>query len=145
VARSAKGIIRGAQLARPSSERLPTAHQVILAVAAQAGLTVRVSIKWISLAFIAWQLSPAALVLANQVDTFDVVVRVLFAETTGLTITLFGVLAAGGVTWGFIERGVRRKTVARLHPRNKKLERERDPDRSSSRLSEGGDTNPDDV
>lgn len=55
---------------------------------------------------------------------------------------LFG---AGGTMYGLAQRSQRQRMIERLHGRIKQLERQIDPRRSSSNITETGDTNPVDV
>jgi len=55
---------------------------------------------------------------------------------------LFGV---SGVAFGYRQRRLRRKTVEHLQTRNIELEKQIDPNRTSSTLTPRGDTNPRDV
>ncbi len=54
-------------------------------------------------------------------------------------------LGAGGIAYGWRERRLRQSTVQRLQPRIQELERLLDPGRTTSLLTEKGETNPEDV
>jgi hypothetical protein len=77
--------------------------------------------------------------LAGKQTFANIGVSVLFDSRT-LAI-IFG---GGGVVYGLAERRLRKKTVKRFQPRIKELEQLLDPNRTSSLLTEGGDTNPED-
>ncbi len=83
-----------------------------------------------------------ATVLAGKTTMADVGVRVLGRiEVSEALACLFG---AGGVGYGLAERKLRQSKVKHLHPRIKELESTRDPGRSTSALTQTGDTNPED-
>lgn len=50
-----------------------------------------------------------------------------------------------GVTFGGLQRRLKKKTVERLHERIRKFEEQLDPGRSSSHLTPRGETNPEDM
>jgi hypothetical protein len=50
--------------------------------------------------------------------------------------------SGGGVTWGAIERKLKRDAIERLTERIKQQELKIDPNRSSSKLTKRGDTPP---
>lgn len=71
-------------------------------------------------------------------------IGVEFLGNLTISQTLAYVLGAGGVLYGIGERGLRRRTVKRLGPQRKALEASIDPKRTSSNLTEKGETNPED-
>jgi hypothetical protein len=81
--------------------------------------------------------------LAGQTTEANILVKFLgeFNVSQGAAV-LFG---AAGTMYGLAERRQRQKMIERLHSRIKYLERQIDPKRSSSNLTETGDTNPRDV
>jgi hypothetical protein len=73
----------------------------------------------------------------------QVVISFLGSMTVSKSLAyMFG---AGGVLFGAYERRLRKKTLAHLHPRAKELEKLIDPRRSSSTLTNEGETNPLDM
>ncbi|MFK8029152.1 MAG: hypothetical protein AB8G18_02850 [Gammaproteobacteria bacterium] len=53
-------------------------------------------------------------------------------------------IGIGGILYGWSQRSLRRRTVERLHPYQEMYEKTLDPERSTSRLTKKGDTNPED-
>jgi hypothetical protein len=97
---------------------------------------------WSSLVAIAALFYLSVKSLAGHYTFADIGIKVLgdfkISEAFGY---LFG---AGGAGYGLRERRLRRQTTERLTARNATLERELDPNRSSSRLTTRGTTNPED-
>jgi TRAP-type C4-dicarboxylate transport system permease small subunit len=77
--------------------------------------------------------------LAGKETFADVGIRMLF-DSRVLAI-IFG---SGGLVYGLAERKLRQRTVKKLHPRIKVYEQLLDPARTSSSLTETGETNPED-
>jgi hypothetical protein len=90
-------------------------------------------------------LSIAALAGKATLATFglwliaDVKINKVFSHAI---TTAFGV---GGITYGYRERKLKRKTIERLSAQVIERERELDPKRSSSRLTTRGATRPEDT
>lgn len=85
----------------------------------------------------------SVLALAGKTTLANIIVNFLgnFTISQGASYAA----GAGGVTYGYIERRRRMKAVKHLHAQNKKLEQGYDPRRSSSNLTETGETNPADL
>lgn len=100
-------------------------------------------IKWAGLVLIAYFIYLSVRSLAGQTTAADIGIELLadvqLSDVFGL---IFG---AGGVTYGFRQRSLRRSTVKRLQDRNRRFEESRDPNRSSSGLTETGETHPMDT
>lgn len=81
--------------------------------------------------------------LAGQQTTADIGVNIL----GDLKLSdVFGVIFGGSaIVYGWRQRVLRRDTVERLQGRIRELERRIDPHRSSSMLTERGDTRPEDA
>ena len=80
--------------------------------------------------------------VADAANPNNVLVKILFDLDME---RLACILLAGGTSVGYVrERRLRKKTIARFAPFVKKLEEQSDPDRSSSNLTESGDTHPED-
>jgi hypothetical protein len=87
-------------------------------------------------------LSTAISNLAGKSTIADIGVKFLGNVDVGRGVAvLFG---AGGTLYGLAERRQRQKIIKRLHGRTKEVEKKIDPQRSSSGLTETGDTNPND-
>jgi len=65
----------------------------------------------------------------------------LFAE---LNVAIGIVLTGGAVVWAVLERWLRQRKVEQLQARIRELETDLDPRRSSSKLTQRGQTNPTD-
>ena len=57
---------------------------------------------------------------------------------------LAALIIAVAITWALLERGLRKRKTVYFQRRIKRLEKQIDPNRSSSMLTEAGDTNPKD-
>ncbi len=77
--------------------------------------------------------------LAGKTTFADIGIRMLF-DSRVLAI-IFG---GGGIVYGIAERRLRQDTVKKFQPRIRELEQRLDPKRSSSSLTETGETNPKD-
>ena len=66
-------------------------------------------------------------------------------SNVGFSQGLSYVMCAGGVGYGITQRSLRKRTIKRASPRAKQLESIIDPSRSSSELTETGDTRPEDI
>lgn len=60
------------------------------------------------------------------------------------SVTIAWISALAGIAYGLLQRHLRRNTVERLQGRVRELEQRIDPGRSSSKLTERGDTRPED-
>lgn len=99
-------------------------------------------IKFGTLAFCVYSLSTSIASLAGQTTIADIVVNFLGNVNIGEGVALL--FGAGGTAYGLAERYQRQRMIKRLHGRTKELELKIDPKRSSSSLTETGDTNPKD-
>ena len=81
--------------------------------------------------------------LAGQRTFTNIVIDVL--GSTGVSVALGWFIGLVGVLYGLKQRSLRKDVVERLSGRIKELERKQDSRRSSSRLTERGDTRPEDV
>jgi len=72
--------------------------------------------------------------------------HIMIALLGNVTISRWAawIFGAGGVVYGVRQNKLRKDTVARLAPRARKLEEQLDKRRSSSKLTERGETNPED-
>ena len=72
----------------------------------------------------------------------NVLYEVLFGEkiNTALNLSGWGV----GIAWALLERRSKKRSTKRFHVRIKELELKIDPERSSSKLTEKGETRPED-
>jgi hypothetical protein len=81
--------------------------------------------------------------LAGQVTLAQIGINFLGNLTVSQSLAyIFG---AGGVVYGYGERKLRQRTIRRLGPKRKELEVSIDPKRTSSKLTDKGETNPDDA
>ena len=104
--------------------------------------TVQYGIMWFSLVGISAFFYLATKSLAGQHTFADIGIKVIgdFKVSEALSY-LFG---AGGVGYGLRERKLRRQTTERFAARTSTLEKLVDPERTSSRLTTRGTTNPED-
>ena len=80
--------------------------------------------------------------LAGQTTTADIGIN--FLANIRISTALAWGVGAVGVSYGMVQRKLRRDTVERLQGRITKLERREDPNRSSSKLTMRGDTRKED-
>lgn len=99
--------------------------------------------KWAALGFIAYCAYLSVASLAGRSTNADIVVNVL--SDIRISQALAWLLAAGGISYGRVQRRLKKGTVERLQGRIKELETRVDPKRSSSGLTVRGDTNPEDI
>jgi hypothetical protein len=71
-------------------------------------------------------------------------VGIAFLTEFKVTEVLAYGFGAGGISYGLCERTLRRRNIARLTARPRELEENRDPKRSSSKLTPKGTTRPED-
>lgn len=104
---------------------------------------VQLGIQWGALVWISYLASSAIIALAGKHTFADIGVSILgnFTLSEG-TAYVFGGL---GVSYGLLQRRIRRDTVERITSRIQELERQIHPERTSSDLSPRGTTRPEDV
>lgn len=78
--------------------------------------------------------------LAGKETSANILLK--FLANIAISQYLAYALAGGGILYGWRQRSLRQKTVVHLQSRNQKLEAARDPQRSSSLLTERGETHP---
>lgn len=71
----------------------------------------------------------------------DAVINLKMLLNSNFLGVIFG---SGGIIYGYAQKKLRQKVIARLQPRIQHFEQLMDPTRSSSLLTEHGNTNPDD-
>jgi hypothetical protein len=81
-------------------------------------------------------------VLSGKTTAADILVRLL--ANSNVQISISWALAASGLSGWLVERRLRKRTIQKLAPRIKYLERLIDEGRSSSNLMEDGSTRPED-
>lgn len=93
--------------------------------------------------FLSTSISTALTTLAGKTTSANILVNLLGNLNLSNSIaTLFG---GGGIAYGLMERRQRQNMIQRQHGRVKKMEQQIDPNRSSSNITEKGDTNPKDY
>jgi hypothetical protein len=105
-----------------------------------AGLTL--AVPWGSLILIAWMVTDSVNGLAGKYTFADIGVR--FLADVKVSEAIAYAVGAGGMLYGYRERRLRQKNIARLSGRNQDHERRIDPKRSSSGLTPEGKTRPED-
>ena|ERR1700690_4403023 len=104
---------------------------------------VRYSAIVVCVYFVSSAVGTAVVTLAGKTTNANVLVNFLGNLTISNAVaTLFG---GGGIAYGIVERRQRQKMIQRQHGRIKKIEKQIDPNRSSSNITETGDTNPSDY
>ncbi len=121
-----------------------------------AGVAIfRDSVKWISFSsifyFMYLSVRDVSLALSGKITQADINVNIFqgFAVRVFQDAKLhewieYGVIV-GLLVWGLFERKLRRDAIERLTKRTQQLELERDPNRTSSRLTPRGTTRPGDL
>ena len=71
-------------------------------------------------------------------------IGISFLGNLTVSQSLAYIFGAGGVIYGLGERQLRKRAIKRLGPKREALEASIDPKRTSSKLTEKGETNPDD-
>ena len=98
--------------------------------------------KWGSLFGCFYFAMDALKAYAGHVTLADVQFSVLFSEHAATTFALL--FGAGGVLYGRRERKLRKETIERLHPFQRRYEESIDQGRTSSLLTRRGDTRKED-
>jgi len=96
--------------------------------------------KYGTIVLCVYYITSAFATLAGKTTIANVVVN--FLGNLKLSETVAWIFGIGGTIYGYAERRQRQKTIQRQHGRVKTLEQQIDPKRSSSHLTETGDTNP---
>lgn len=99
-------------------------------------------IPWGSVVLIAWLVTDAVNGLAGKYTFADIGVR--FLADIKVSEAVAYVVGGGGMLYGYKERRLRQKNIARLSGRNQEYEKRVDPKRSSSGLTPEGKTRPED-
>lgn len=102
-------------------------------------------VKWAALVWIASYAAQAIGQLAGESTdaTFSVVIE--FVKRTGGGEFLWILIAVGGVSYGIIQKRLRRRAIEHFSSQVRELELALDPNRSSSELTIDGRTNPKDY
>lgn len=79
--------------------------------------------------------------LAGKVTIADIGLRIIM----NIRLYLSWAFGAGGIIWGYRERKLHHDGIAAQQERILALEKRIDPKRTSSRLTERGTTNPEDI
>jgi hypothetical protein len=109
----------------------------------QQFITLRTAIRWGAGLVLAYLALEAIKSLAG-VQT-SVVVRAALSVVGSVHVVLPYGLAAGCAIWGASERKLRHRNTRYLQDRVIHLERDRDPNRTTSGLTRSGQTNPRDI
>lgn len=127
-------------MAKPTKTELR--YRLYIKVIEVFGMVTHRAIPWIGLFGISYVGYLSIKSLSGQVTFANIVVRFIsdFRTSRGVAY-LFGL---GGIGYGVRQRKLRRDNIEKLSERVQHLERERDPGRSSSRLTRRGETRPED-
>jgi hypothetical protein len=104
--------------------------------------TIRTAIRWAGIAIVAWFAKEAVTSLAGQ--NTSVLVSFVLNALVDIKFALAVTLGLVGMGWAFVERAFRYRKVEYLQGRIRQLETRIDPNRSTSGLTPGGKTNPQD-
>jgi hypothetical protein len=104
----------------------------------------RVLAKFGTYSFCAYCIYQSIVALAGTSTDLAVSIWLWLETSRGFTISASLTIAALAMIYGWGERSLRQRTVARLQKRLRELEKKIDPERSSSGLTPHGRTNPDD-
>jgi len=99
-------------------------------------------IRWLGILGLAWFTKDAIITFAGH--STSVLVQAGLSIFADLRFVISFALVGSCAAWALIERTIRQKRVEQLHRRVKELETGIDPQRSSSRLTSKGKTNPKD-
>jgi hypothetical protein len=100
----------------------------------------RLVVIWVGICVLGYWTKEAIIALAGQ--STSVVVQAGLKIISDVSFTISYMVSAGCTTWAVAERKIRQKRVRELHVRIKELETAIDPNRSSSKLTVEGKTNP---
>lgn len=100
----------------------------------------RSAIRWIGIIILAWLGKDAIIAFAGH--STSLLVQAGLSVFADLRVSISLALAGSCAAWAVLERVIRQKRVEQLHKRVKELETGIDPQRSSSRLTPKGKTNP---
>ena len=100
------------------------------------------AIKWAGIVLVVYFISSMISDLAGKTTLADIVVQVLLAGNVRELVS-YGI-AGGGIAYGLRERRLRKSEIRHLGSQKELLERALDPNRSSSQLTETGETRPED-
>ena len=99
-------------------------------------------IRWAAVVFIVYWIGRTIGTLAGKVTMADIGIR--FLAEVRLSEAVAGIFGVTGLGYGLTQRRLRRNTIERLQGRIQELERRLDPNRTSSQLTERGETRPED-
>lgn len=124
----------------------PSSEVPIAGLARQLKLTeeryrlFRLIVIWVGICVLGYWTKSAIIALAGH--STSVVVQAGLKIIADMRFAVSYIFSAGCVTWAVAERKIRQRRVRELHVRIKELETAIDPNRSSSKLTLEGKTNP---
>ena len=99
-------------------------------------------VKWAGILGVVYLISTMVSALAGKTTLADIAIQFLTASHAR-EWTSYGITGAA-IVWAILERRLRKSTGRQLSRRLKVIENRLDPDRSSSELTETGETRPED-
>lgn len=99
-------------------------------------------VKWAGIIGVVYLISTMVSALAGKTTLADIAIQFLTASQAR-EWTSYGITGAA-IVWAILERRLRKSTVRHLSQRLVVIENRLDPDRSSSNLTETGETRPED-
>ncbi len=101
-------------------------------------------IRWGGMVLLAYFMFRTVQSLAGQTTSANIGLR-LFGEVRLSDVIASAIFGGGGAMYGLAQRRLRHTVIKEMSQRIKQLEAERDPTRSSSKLTARGETNPEDI
>ena len=130
---------------KPTAERLQAENDFLRrgGIVQEIGKTVRFLLVAAATVGIVYLLGHSIEALAGKQTEANILVSLL--GTLEVSVVLSWVVGGAGVAYGRAQNKLRKTTVERLHKRIHDLESAIDQNRSSSKLTPRGDTNPEDA
>lgn len=119
--------------------RQPSEREVISAIT-EKWSTIRSAVRWLGITGIGFAIAYALTGMAGKQT--NVMLSAVFSVAADVKFVATLTLAGAACAWAAAERYMRVTAVKRLTDRNKDLETQIDPERSSSGLTRDGKTNP---
>ena len=127
----------------PKARVNPETSEASRLLAIEKGFTLATHvITWAGIVSVVYLISSAVSDLAGRTTLADIALQVLLAGNVREVGSY--AIAGGGITYGLWERRLRKSEIRHLGEQKKLLESVLDPNRSSSQLTETGETRPED-
>lgn len=100
--------------------------------------------KWGTAAFGIWCTKEAWIAAAGTTTVADLTAAIKLETVSSWTSPLLLIFGVGGIFYGRLQARLRQDAIQRLHPYQEKHEQSVDQNRTSSRLTNRGETHPED-